>query len=191
MGIKEFFKYTNEKLILFLILFYIPALVIFFDFTVGIYSHFHLLALLIIIVVAYVLTCTICLYPPINKFLKPTKYKWTLTTFFVVINIPLTIPFWHLDSGRMIGRSFIEIFSSGFSRELLFIPLILLHFYVYAAVFELIFRKIKKVDEVPVDCKALVKKWWFWLIVIILILFLILELMDYSPITALLRIFIQ
>jgi hypothetical protein len=174
MEMKEFFGFTKEKLILFLILFYIPSVIIFRDFATGIYSNLHVYVLFGMLIVAYLISCGLCLIRQVNEFLKPTAFKLTLLALFAGISIASQVPFFDSNvlrfrEGSLLGTLLLR----GFTRNLFDIPSMLLQYYVYAGVVELIIRKIKKVEEIPVDWNLMVRKWWFWVIVAVLIILLI------------------
>jgi len=174
MELKEFFGFTKEKLILFLILFYLPALVIFFDFAAGIYSNLHVYILVGMLIAAYLISCGLCLIDKVNEFLRPTAFKWTILALFAGISIASQVPFFDTNVLRWAEGSLLgTLLLRGFTRNLLDIPSMLLQYYVYAGIVEWIVRKIKKVEEISVDWKLMVRKWWFWVIVVALIILLI------------------
>ena len=173
MDVICFFGLTKEKLMLFLILFYIPAIVIFTDFVSGLYSNTYLYVLIGISIVAYLVSSGLCLIGKVNEFLRPTTFKWTILALFAGISLSIGLPFFDTNVLKFGSGNLTDILRRGFTRDLLDIPSILLQFYVYAAVVEYIVKKIKKVEDIYVDWKLMVKKWWFWLIIVILIILII------------------
>ncbi|MBU0459537.1 MAG: hypothetical protein KJ597_00925 [Nanoarchaeota archaeon] len=169
MDVKDFFKFTKEKVILFLVLFYLPSVVIFGDFATGIYSNLHVYLLIVFLIAAYLISCALCLIKQVNKFLTPTRFKLTVLAFFGFLYIFVDLPYFNPNILGISNSGLINILKSKMFTKLLDIPSILLQFYIYAGVIELIIKKAHRVEDIHVDFSSLIRKWWFWLIVIALI----------------------
>ena len=170
MKIKEFFGLTKEKLILFLILFYLPAVVILKGLINGHYSPLHIYLSIGVFIAAYLISCGLCLIRQVNDFLRPTAFKLTILVLFIGLSIAGQVPFFDTTILRFTEGEILRIPRVTLTKGLLAIPSMLLQYYVYTGIIELIVKKIRKVDEIQVDWKFMVKRWWFWAIIAILII---------------------
>jgi len=146
MNIKEFFRPTWTKLILFAILFYLPSLAIISDFVSGLYTHLKLVLLIVFLIAALAVSLLLNRMKQVSEFLKPNKLKGLVFALLTAITVifPL-LPYLNTNTMQLQFSSFIFLFEAyGLVNAILVLILVLMHLYIYAAIIDLIIRKIKK-----------------------------------------------